>query len=234
MKLTIRDVAKMFKVPEKTVYGWVYEEELPAYQVNEQYHINRTELLEWASSRQIPVPADVFDKKKGKVSGLQLTEALEEGGIVYGLKGIDRDSVMRSVVQTLPLSQGVDREQLLRILQAREKLASTAVGGGIAIPHVRNPIIFPVLKSSVTLCFLEKPIDFGALDGQPVRVLLVLVSPTVRSHLQLLSRLSFVLRNPDFKRLLQPPASQEDIMGTLRTIEGSLASIVLPPVKENR
>ena len=233
MKLTVREIAKMFAVPEKTVYGWIHEEELPAYHVNDQYHINRTELLEWASSRQIPVPVDVFNKKKKETSALELTEALEDGDIVYGLKGNDRDSVMRSVVQVLHLSEGVDRDHLLRILLARERLATTAVGEGIAIPHVRNPIIFPVLKSSVTLCFLEKPIDFGALDGQPVRILFTLVSPGVRPHLHILSRLAFALRQPDFKKVLHPPASQEDILQTLRRVEGSLPEAIVPPGKEN-
>src|SRR5438034_985186 len=62
----------------------------------------------------------------------------------------------------------------------REALQSTGVGDGIAIPHVRNPIVLHVSRPMITLCFLERPIDFGALDGKPVHVLFSLISPTVR------------------------------------------------------
>ena len=69
---------------------------------------------------------------------------------------------------------------------ARESLGSTGIGDGIAIPHVRNPIVMHIPRPTITLCFLEHPIDFGALDGQPVHTLFTIVSPTVRAHLHLL------------------------------------------------
>jgi mannitol/fructose-specific phosphotransferase system IIA component (Ntr-type) len=90
----------------------------------------------------------------------------------------------------------VDREFLYKVLLARESLGSTGIGDGIAIPHVRNPIVLHLSRPIVTLCFLERPVDFGALDGQPVNTLFTLISPTVRAHLHLLSRLAFTLRDP--------------------------------------
>ena len=84
----------------------------------------------------------------------------------------------------------IDRELLLRLFLAREASASTAIGEGIALPHVRNPIVLYVTRPLVTLCFLEHPIEFGALDGQPVSVLFSLISPSTRAHLQILSKLS--------------------------------------------
>ena len=79
---------------------------------------------------------------------------------------------------------------------AREALGSTGIGDGIAIPRVRNPIVLHLSRPIVTLCFLERPVDFGALDGQPVTTLFTLISPTVRAHLHLLSRLSYNMQLP--------------------------------------
>jgi PTS system nitrogen regulatory IIA component len=75
----------------------------------------------------------------------------------------------------------------------------------------------------VTLCFLEHPVDFGALDGQPVTTLFTLISPTVRAHLYLLSRLGFALRDPDFKKSVTHQASREEILEALRRVETLMA-----------
>src|SRR5216683_918619 len=74
------------------------------------------------------------------------------------------------------------------------------VGDGVAIPHVRNPIVLHVSRPAVTLAFLSQPVDFGALDGKPVHVLFSIISPTNRAHLQLLSRLSFVLHDGKLRK----------------------------------
>jgi PTS system nitrogen regulatory IIA component len=71
----------------------------------------------------------------------------------------------------------------------------------------------------ISLCFLEKPIDFGALDGQPVYALFTLISPTVRAHLHLLSCLSFALRDPEFKAAMKREASREEILAEARHVE---------------
>ena len=112
---------------------------------------------------------------------------------------------MRALVEVLPLPEDVDRELLLRLFLAREASASTAIGDGIAIPHVRNPIVLNVKRPMVTLCFLEHPVDFGALDHKPVYILFSLICPTVRSHLQTLSRLSYTLQDQKFKAALIAP-----------------------------
>ena len=100
---------------------------------------------------------------------------------------------MREVVELLRLPDEVDRPFLLRVLLAREAIAPTAIGEGIAIPHVRNPVVLHVGRPAIALCFLEQPIEYDALDGKPVHTLFTIVSPTTRAHLHLMSKLSFVL-----------------------------------------
>jgi PTS system nitrogen regulatory IIA component len=87
---------------------------------------------------------------------------------------------------------------------------------------VRNPIILHLSRPIVTVCFLEQPIDFGALDGQPVTTLFTLISPTVRAHLHLLSRLAFTLRVPRFSAAIQTQASREEIFAALHAAETEL------------
>ena len=79
--------------------------------------------------------------------------------------------------------------------------------------------MFNVHQPIVTLCFLEKPIEFFSLDGQPVYCLFTIVAPTVRSHLYFLSRLAFALRNPDFKDAITNQSSRDEIIELARQVE---------------
>ena len=221
MKLSVKDVAKLLSVDDKTVYGWIKQGGIPFYRIHEHYHFNKSEILEWASSRQM---AYAVDAEATAAEFPSLADALKNGGIVYGMKGNDKPTVLRNVVDAMPLSNAVDRGLLYEVLLARENLGSTGFGEGVAIPHVRNPIVLHVDEPIITLCFLAAPIDFGAIDGLPVDTLFTMVSPTVRMHLHLLSRLGFVLRNPAFKAALQTRLPQGELMDTLLRIEAQIES----------
>src|SRR5437763_5109617 len=224
MKLTVRDAAQLLSVSEKTIYRWIKQGVIPAYQISDQYRFNRAELLEWATSRRINVSPEIFaEPNGGEVPPPSLSEALRAGGVHYRVGGTDKASVLHAVVDMIKLPEEVDREFLYQVLLAREALGSTGLGEGIAIPHVRNPIVLHLSRPLVTLCFLERPVDFGAIDGQPVTTLFTLISPTVRAHLHLLSRLGFALRDSGFKGTVLRQAQREEIIEALRRAETSVA-----------
>ncbi len=224
MKLTVKDAARLLSVSEKSIYRWIKDGVIPAYQVNDQYRFNRAELLEWATSRKIQVSPDIFQEPEGDdAPPPSLTEALRTGGVHYRIGGHDKPGVLHSVVEVMKLPEEVDREFLYQVLLAREALGSTGIGDGIAIPHVRNPIVLHLSRPLVALCFLENPVEFGAMDHQPVTTLFTLVSPTIRAHLQLLSQLSFALRDSAFKQAVLSQASREDILASLQKAVGSIA-----------
>ena len=219
MKLTVRDVSELLDVSEKTVYRWVNDRKLPGYRMSGQYRFSRAEVLEWATANKINLSLGALQEAEHPDHPLPpLPEALQAGGIFYRIGGADVASALRSVIEVVRLPDEVDREFLLQVLLAREQLASTGIGDGIAIPHARNPIVLHVEKPLVSLCFLEQPIDFGALDARPVQALFTLISPTVRVHLHLLSRLSFALRDPEFKAQVMAQAGRDELATTVRRI----------------
>lgn len=223
VKLTVKDAARLLSVSEKSIYRWIKDGAIPAYQVNDQYRFNRAELLEWATSRRLNVSPEIFKEPEGgDTPPPSLTEALRAGGVHYRIGGQDKAGVLHSVVDVMKLPEEVDREFLYQVLLAREALGSTGIGDGIAIPHVRNPIVLHLSRPLVALCFLENPVEFGAIDHQPVTTLFTLVSPTVRAHLHLLSRLGFVLRNGDFRSAIMRQASREDITSALAKAEAEI------------
>ncbi len=223
MQLSVKEVANLLKVNEKTIYRWLKKGDLPAYCVGNHYRFNRAELLEWATSRQIGVSADIFHEPENpQISINSLSDALNAGGIHYRVEGNNKESVLKSVVKLMKLPPEVDKEFLLQVILAREAMASTAIGDGIAIPHVRNPIVLHITEPVVSLCFLEKPVDFNSLDGKPVNCLFTLVSPTVKMHLYLLSRIAYMLRDNSFRNVIEKQGARENIFSEIIRIESWL------------
>jgi PTS system nitrogen regulatory IIA component len=225
MELTVRDLMKLLSANEATVTRWIKQRGLPAHQVAGQYRVARADLLEWATANNIRVSLDLFDDfETDPEMPPDLAAALEAGGVHYHLEDTNKERALAALVAVLPLPEGVDHELLLRLFLAREASASTAVGDGIAIPHVRNPIVLHVERPSITLAFLSHPVDFGALDGKPVGILFSIISPTNRSHLQLLSRLSFALHDPKLRHILIRQAPREEILEAFRQLEAAMTT----------
>ena len=218
MQLGVKDAAAILNVSEKTIYRWLKKNLLPGYVVNDQYRFNRGELLEWATAHKIGVSCEIYAEPEDE--GLpSLAEALQVGGIFYSVAGGEKNAVLASTVDLMPLPAEVDRKFLLEVLLARESLGSTGIGDGIAIPHVRNPIVMHIPRPMVTLCFLREPVAFDAIDHKPVHTLFAIVSPTIRAHLHLLSRLSFALKHPSFLNALATKAAPDELLRLCRMAE---------------
>lgn len=226
MNLSVKDAARILNVTEKTIYRWIKQELVPAYRVNGQHRFNQSELIEWATSRRMGISPDAFTEPEEAETPLPLlTDSLESGGIIYRLDGQTRDEVLANLVTNLRLPEGVDRDYLLRVLIAREELASTSVGGGIAIPHPRTPMLLHTTQPTVTLAFLENPVDFRSLDNLPTTVLFCVLSPTLRAHLHLLSMLGYALKDPGFRNMINREESREKIFAALRHVKKRMGQL---------
>jgi len=219
MRITVHDAASFLGTTDERIYDWIESEDLPAYKMNDQYQINRSELLEWATARKFPVSPELFSEADEDQIPT-IAASLERGRILHGLTGSTREEVLRNVVYKLPLNNDDDREMLLHLLLARESIGSTTVGDGIAIPHVRNPIVLETDEPLLSLYFIQPPMDFGAIDGKPIYALFVMVCPTIHVHLQMLARLAHLLRQQDFRECIRSMAPQEEILVVAKRLEG--------------
>jgi PTS system nitrogen regulatory IIA component len=223
MKLSVRQAARLLSVSESEVYRWVESGEIPCVLVKNQPLFGRAELLEWATARRLPVSLELFENGDEGGAPLRIADSLEHGGVFHDVPGTDRASMLRAIVDRLPLSEDDDRGLLFQVLLARESTGSSGIGDGIAIPHVRSPLVFPGTAGIVTLSYLASPIQFDALDGKPVHTVFTLVSPTIRGHLQLLARLSAALLDPGFKAAVLRRAGRDEIISEARRVEAMLA-----------
>jgi PTS system nitrogen regulatory IIA component len=224
MQLTLRQATEYLDVSEDTLRRWIKQRGLPVHVIHERMHLNAIELWEWATENGIPVSKRLLQQERRVPESVPaLSDMLEKGGIHYDVGGNDRSSVLREVVARLPLPPEVDREYVGAVLEAREAMGSTGIGDGVAIPHVRNPILLQVGEPRVTLCLLRHPIEFEAIDGRPVYALFTVVSSTVPAHLRILAQLGYVLRDPRLKALLESRAPVSQILERVRELESMAA-----------
>lgn len=218
MKLSISEAAALLASSEERVYDWIEDDELPAQRIRGQYRINRTDLLEWATRRGVAVSPNAFAAERATPS---LADALRAGGVHARVPGTDLPTVMREIVARLPLADEADREMLLQIMLARDALGVTPVGDGIAIPHVRTPIILAPVGAVLALSFLSHPHDLHAPDGRAVDTFFVLICPTVHAHLAMLAKLAYALKDPAFHAAVRRRAPAEEIIRAAAALEGA-------------
>jgi PTS system nitrogen regulatory IIA component len=222
VQLTPRRASALLGVDEATLRRWIDDRGLPVHYADERPYIHPVELWEWAAEQGIAVPAALLDVARHQAEEMPaLSVLLQAGGIhLVDVRGADKAQVLAEVASRLPLPAGVDRQALTSMLEAREAMGSTGIGDGIAIPHVRNPIVLHVERPLVALFLLREPIEFDAVDGEPVKTLFVVVSPTIPLHLRLLARLGQVLQDPELRTLLRSGgASADAVLGRIRTLE---------------
>jgi len=226
MQLSVKDLSRLLNVTERTIYRWIKEQSIPVYRIHDQYRFNRVEILDWANAQKINISQEILHDHENDVKTLSLAETIRKGGIHYRVEGSDKKTLLRSVINLMNLPDDVDKESLLNAMFVREELGSTGFGDGIAIPHARYPIVTHISNVIVSICFSEKPIDFAAIDGKPVHCLFTLISPTVRSHLKMLSKIAFVLKDELVKDAIVKQASREVILKEIERSERQLEQVL--------
>jgi PTS system nitrogen regulatory IIA component len=235
MQLTVREAASYLRVDEATVRRWIRQRGLPVHRVNERLHLNAIELWEWAVEQGVPVSRALLEQAQHQPEEVPtLSALLSAGGIHHDIGGRDKPTVLREIVRHLPLPAEVDREFLATTLEAREAMGSTGIGDGIAIPHVRNPILLHIAAPFVSLCLLRDPVDFGALDGKPVHALFTGVSSNVPGHLRILGQLGYALHDAQLRRLLVRRSPAAEILAGVHAVEGRTSGVFPAAVQSSK
>lgn len=204
MQLRLNELARRLNMTPETIERWIRQGRIPVRKKGNQCLFNDKALKKWTDENNLSfVTPETASTKTQKPESLDLLSAMKRGGILYDIAGDSVEDVLRTTVDQIDCLQAADqKEALYKSLVAREKLMSTGIGNGVAIPHPRKPLPYDAVPAFITTCFFKHQIDFHAVDKKPVYVMFIITCPTSKSHLYLLSRLSFCLRNDEFIKLL--------------------------------
>jgi PTS system nitrogen regulatory IIA component len=140
-----------------------------------------------------------------------LLPLLERGGVIHDVEGTTPSEAIRDLIGKIKLPDHLDGGTLLNAVLEREDLQPTSVSHGIALPHPRNPVINAEDEQFIAIGLTKHPLNWQALDGEPVRTIILVVSSSARSHLHTLSKLNFFCTQQTFCDLLCKKAIKEDV-----------------------
>ena len=223
MKLTISEVADSLELPLSTVKRWVRQGRIPIQKSGNRYVFERFVLEKWAKTHNLLFSPPNIEKKQEKVKPEEnLVTAMKCGYVFYNIKGDTVEEVFGAAVKVIEGIPDEDAQELYQKLIQREQLTSTGIGNGIAIPHPRTPMSNKMEKSMIITCFLEHPVNFKADDNKPVFVIFILLSRNSKSHLHLLSRLSFCMRDDNFISFMKSLPDPDAFLSRIKEIESNL------------
>ena len=142
---------------------------------------------------------------------VNIGDLILRGGVIGNVDANTPFEVYEQIKTKIKLPKSVTPDILQEGLSARERVLSTAVGRGIALPHCRDILLSGSDEQQITVIYLKNPIDMNAPDGRKVDTMFVLLTSNSQSHLQVLSRLAGLIKNDSFVELLRNRASAEEL-----------------------
>jgi PTS system nitrogen regulatory IIA component len=151
---------------------------------------------------------------------MMLMDILSSKAVIINLQGETKEEIIEELVDALDDEVITERDKVLQAVLEREKIMSTGIGDGIAIPHGKSDA---VVRLAAALGTQNRGVDFEALDGEPAYVFFLLVSPANVSgpHIKALARISRLLKNDEFKKKLISAGSAEEITSIIEAEEQS-------------
>ena len=203
--LTIEEVANYLRVSDRTVYDWAQRGEIPAGKIGTVWRFKKSEVEKWVNDRLSS------SDKRIKDDVVQVKNILAPNRVIF-ISQTSRHDALVELANTLSSAPQVKRsDELVSEILKREELMSTAIGRGIAIPHVRLSSVTDLVMA-VGVC--KTPVtDFQPIDDMPVS-LLFMIAAAYNQHsyyLQTLSYFSAKLKKKELRDGLLNAATTDDV-----------------------
>lgn len=157
--------------------------------------------------------------KKG--SKMKINELLNDDNILLDVEAKDKYELIDKLIDVAVKSGKIlDKEKVKACVIEREKILSTGVGKGFAVPHGKTDAVNDIV---LVFAITKSPLDYEALDNQPVRLIMLMIGKDslVSSHIKLLSRISRLMNNDDFRENLLNAKTKEEVLNIFRTEEAN-------------
>ncbi|HOC01862.1 MAG TPA: PTS sugar transporter subunit IIA [Candidatus Ratteibacteria bacterium] len=156
---------------------------------------------------------------------MKISEFISEKEIIIGMKATEKQAALDELLQVLEKNNLIqDRKQVLDILLEREKLGSTGIGQGIAVPHAKTDQVKNLVCALGTS---EKGINFDSLDGEPVYIIFLVLAPSGATgiHLKALAKIARLLKDKVFRNYLRMSKTPEEAYQIIKEDEDRLNNI---------
>ena len=153
---------------------------------------------------------------------MKIVDLLNPAAIAADLQAVGKSEALAELTDVvLKVESGLDREEVIHVLQERERLGSTGIGEGVAIPHGK---LKNLDKLVISFGRSRRGVDFDSMDGKPAHLFFLLIAPeeSVGVHLKTLARISKLLKNPAVRKRLLEANGSEDLYSIISEEEEKL------------
>lgn len=219
--LTLSEVSLYLKVAEKTILRMIRRGEIPCVRIGGQWRFLRSMIENWIYSRMKGVQKKgllyLIEDNQGMVPISRLTK---KEYISLNIKPGSKEEVITQLVQPLVTTGEISEPRLFikRLIQ-REQMTSTAIGPGVAFPHLRNPEEHTCKQLSILFGLCNEGTDFIALDGKKTYIFCLLCIQSIVAHLRVLTGLLRIFRRQGAVKMLRESKKREDFLHTLLKLE---------------
>lgn len=147
---------------------------------------------------------------------IDICDLVKKGGVYYDVPGTTAAEVYKDICGRIELPEGLSANLFCDELVKREQMMSTAVGNGIAIPHPRPLLLSKQESQRIVLCFPKEFLDMNAPDERLVSALFILLTSSVKDHLQILAQIADLVQKVDVRRVLERQAPEEEVLAVLK------------------
>lgn len=227
MDLKIKDVAELLHISETTVRRWLADGKIPAYRLNRQYRFSRSEIEDWLMQHKLtashPHVGEEEQPRPSSNSQFSLYRAVFRGDVLIDLPGPSKELVIGQTMEKMATRFDLDPGVLTDLFLDRERMMPTALGCGIGVPHTRD-FLLNTHYDVIQVVYPEKPIEYGALDGEPVHTLFFLFACEDKRHLNLLAKLAHLNSSEETRAFFKTKPSKERLLEFLKNWETSLTN----------
>ncbi|MBN1765591.1 MAG: PTS sugar transporter subunit IIA [Sedimentisphaerales bacterium] len=229
--MSLEEMAQFLGIDQRSLSRMAQRGEIPSHKVQGIYRFNRAEVMEWLQ-RQMPdlhhqkladMDAGITAHRKVDPEEALIMPLLRAEAITIDLGARTRKSVLKELTALAQRTELVyDGESVLEALIRREELCSTAVEGGLALPHPRRPLPYAVAEPILVVARTSNGIGFGAPDGRLTDLFFMTCSQDDHHHLHILARLCRMMHDDNMAHHIRAAHTPEEIITIMKQREAEV------------
>lgn len=219
--MTLSELANYLKLSEKTILKMVKNQEIPCAKIANQWRFLKPMVDDWLISQMNVIPQNDLSRQIEMESEyFPLYRLMDEQLVKLNIDNNSKEEVLNSMVELAKKKKLISEDfNLLDMLLDREKLTSTGIGNGIALPHLRKPSSRFVYGPKIIIGISRKGIDFNSLDKKPVHIIFLILTDSEIVHLRVMAKLTNMLRENNILEKLKKITSEEEVIKFFMKIE---------------
>jgi len=226
--LSVRDLAKQYKMTEKTIKKLIADHQLPHQVVKAKTMVNVRAFDAWMAAN-----IKTLDEKKlesiesdEKNRAIKIAPMIKEEHLVFNPPDLTKKDILKRLVETMVIAGDIDPKKgfkaIFKAVIERERLCSTAISDGVAIPHPRSSMEEYISEPALILGISPRGIDFESDDGKKTNLFFLISAPRTDIHLKVMARLSRLLRSAKFRHELIISKTYDEVVDVFKKWEKTL------------